>query len=108
MSIMHKGKSYATGIWNSVKSGHSKLNDLTGGNANASIGATVGGLGGMMAGVSGQDGSATRGGIGLVGGAAIGALSGHGSPAALRAIKKMGIKADDSASKQGEQLSFNF
>ena len=95
MSFRESAKGYATGIWNSVKSGHAKLNNVTGGYANASIGATVGGLGGMMAGVSGQDGSATRGGIGFVGGAAIGALSGHGAPAALRAIKRMGVKADD-------------
>ena len=95
MNFKESAKGYATGIWNSVKSGHARLNNVTGGYANASIGATVGGLGGMMAGVSGQDGSATRGGIGFVGGAAIGALSGHGAPAALRAIKRMGVKADD-------------
>ena len=108
MSIIESGKGYGTGIWNSIKSGHSKLNNVTGGYANASIGATVGGLGGMMAGVSGQDGSAIGGGFGLVGGAAIGALSGHGAGAALRAIKNMGVKADDKVSKEGEQLSFGF
>jgi hypothetical protein len=94
MSFKESAKGYATGIWNSVKSGHSKLNNATGGYASASIGATVGGVGGMMAGVSGQDGSATRGGIGLAGGAVIGALSAR-APAALRAIKRMGVKADD-------------